>query len=82
MTVREGGAHLTSNEERVCERPQRTVSNLVFDCIADYSAIDSVAVLRQKFVTVMPALERSFLLHVGKVVVPLEFGDAGNPLRT
>ena len=82
MTVREGSAHLTSNEERVCERPQRTVSNLVFDCIGDYSSIDSIAVLRQKFVTVMPALEWPLLLHVGKVVVPFEFGDAGNPVRT
>jgi hypothetical protein len=30
---------------------------------------------------VMPSLERALRLHVGKVVVPFEFGDAGNPLR-
>jgi len=29
----------------------------------------------------MPALERPFLLHVGEVMIPFEFGDAGDPLR-
>src|SRR5580704_18177273 len=28
----------------------------------------------------MPPLEWSLLLHVGEVVVPLEFGDSSNPL--
>src|SRR5271166_1687635 len=27
----------------------------------------------------MPGFERAFFLYVGEVVVPFEFGDAGNP---
>src|SRR5260370_12643951 len=81
LTVREGATHLTFDEEPVGERTQRTVSNLVFNYIPDYSSIEPIAPLRKKFVTVTPALERTLLLHVGKMMVPFEFGNAGNPLR-
>src|SRR5260370_4333303 len=81
VTVREGATHLTFDEEPVGERTQRTVSNLVFNYIPDYSSIEPIAPLRKKFVTVTPALERTLLLHVGKMMVPFEFGNAGNPLR-
>src|SRR5258708_19859859 len=81
LTVREGATHLTFDEEPVGERTQRTVSNLVFNYIPDYGSIEPIAALRKKFVTVMPALERTLLLHVGKTMVPFKFGNAGNPLR-
>src|SRR5216683_8205187 len=81
LTAREGATHLMFDEEPVGERTQRTVSNLVFNYIPDYSSIESIAALRKKFVTVMPALERTLLLHVGKTMVPFKFGNAGNPLR-
>jgi len=75
----ERSAHLAFDEQHVGEGAQRSESYLIFDDIADERPAGTVAGFGQKLVTVMPGLKRAFLLHVGKVVVPFEFSDAGDP---
>lgn len=70
------------HEQHVGEGAQQAKSYLIFDDIADERAADAVAGFGQKLVTMMPSLKRAFLLDVGKIIVPFEFGDAGDPLRS
>ena len=42
--------------------------------------METIAIVLKKFVTMMPSFEWTFLLHVGEVMVPFEFGNGGGPL--
>ena len=71
--------HLTTDEERIPDGSKKSESNLIIDLVADESAFDVRARFVHELVTVMPGLEGAFFLYIGEVVVPLEFGDAGDP---
>ena len=43
LALREGGAHLAFDEQRVGERAQRAESYLIFDHVADQRSVDPVA---------------------------------------
>ena len=42
--------------------------------------METIAIVLKKFVTMMPSFEWTFLLRVGKVMVPFEFGNGSSPL--
>src|SRR5277367_492415 len=79
LAMREDLPHLALNEQRVGHRSQRAVSHLVFNFVPHQCAAESVAIIPYEFMSMVPSLERTFLLHVGKVVVPFEFGDGCGP---
>lgn len=80
LALGEGSLHLASDDNRVCHRSQESKSDIVIDHIAHERAACAVAAFRAEFVTMMPALERTFLLHVGEITIPLEFSNACDPL--
>lgn len=78
----EGCAQPVLHKQGVDDCTQWSKSHFVFNHIAYQRTIQAIACLRQKFVPVMPALEWTFLLYVGEVVVPFEFSNARDPLRS
>lgn len=76
----EGVFHLAADEYGVRHLTYETKSNFKVDYIADQSAGYSIARVCGDLVAVMPAFERTFVLDIGEVVVPFEFGDAGDSL--
>src|SRR5271165_206154 len=80
LALGEGAFHLAADENCVRDRPQEAEPNFIVDHVADQRSGDACASLRLKFVAMMPELEWTFVLHVGEVMVPLEFGDARDPL--
>lgn len=60
--------------------PQKSKANLILDQVTHPCSPSPVAGLGREFVAVVKALERPPLLHVGEVMVPLEFCDQSNPL--
>jgi hypothetical protein len=76
----EGALHLGDDEDAIREAAHQTEAEVVVDYVADQSAFNTVAGFGGEFVAVMPGLEWAFVLHIREVVVPLEFGDVGNPL--
>ncbi len=73
--------HLAADEDRVAERAQKSEADFVFNHLADERPGNPCARFRSEFVTVMPALEWTLVLHVGEVMMPFELGDACDPLR-
>lgn len=81
LTLFECVAHPSRYEKSVGKAAHWSKSNLIMDQIADQRAIHPVAGFWEELVTVMPLPEKTSLLQIGKVMVPFEFGDAGNPLH-
>ena len=81
LPLGEGAFHLPTHEQRIRNSSGKTEANFVVDQIADERSRSSVSRFGQKLVTVMPLLERSFILHVGEVMFPSELRDARDPLR-
>jgi hypothetical protein len=71
--------HLAADKQRIPDRAHETESYFVVDPVAHQRPRNSVAELRHKLMAMMPALERTFVLHVGEVMIPFEFGDAREP---
>ena len=71
--------HLAAYEKGVSHGFEDAHANLIVNVIANVSAAYPASAFPQEFVPVMPALERAFLLQVGKMMVPFEFSDAGDP---
>jgi hypothetical protein len=80
LTQREGAAHLAFDEQCIGDPAHRSESNFVLNPITHQCAAHAIARFRQKLMAVMPSLEWTFVLHVGEVMVPFEFGDACDPL--
>src|SRR5271167_1749099 len=80
LALGEGALHLAADEERVRDRPQKAEADFIIDPVADQCSGYARAGFRLKFVAMVPALEWTFVLHVSEVMIPLEFGDACNPL--
>src|SRR5271165_6333821 len=72
--------HLAANEHCVGKRSQHTHSNFVVDHISDAGSVKPVARFGRKFMPVVPVLEGAFILHIGEMMMPFEFGDARDPL--
>jgi len=76
----ESACDLAAHEYRIRDAPQKAKAYLVVDHVADERPVNAATSFRNKFVAMMPALERTFILHVGEMVIPLKLGDAGDPL--
>ena len=75
----EGSPHLARDQDSLRDHAQRPKANFVFHNIAHQRACHSIPHLGRKLVTVVPTLERPFLLNVDKVMVPFKFHDASDP---
>src|ERR1700689_4987313 len=69
LPLGEGVAHLACDEQRVGQRAQRSASHLILDQVTDERAVQVPPRLRHELVAVVPLLEWSLLLHVGKVMI-------------
>lgn len=81
LPLGEGALHLATDKESVDDSAQKTKEDLVLDDVADERPGYSFTRFRVEFVTVMPLLEWTLVLHIGKVIIPFEFGDACDPPR-
>ncbi len=81
LALGEGPVHLAADKGGVGDCAEKAEADFVFDLIEDQRAGNTVAVFGHEFVAVMPALELAFVLHVGEVMVPFEFGNARDPGR-
>jgi hypothetical protein len=79
LSIGEGSSHLWTDKARLHDLIQGTKADFVLNFIANYGALHAVPHLRNQFVTVMPAFERSLHLDVDEVVIPCKFCDPGNP---
>jgi hypothetical protein len=82
LTVFEDVPHPAFDEKRISERAERTKSNFILDYIAHQRTSECVAIVRDKFVAMVPPLERTFLLDIGKMMVPFELGDGSSPVAS
>src|SRR5580693_3655336 len=80
LPITEGPSKLPLHKEVVHCPSQHTKTHVVFDDVANGSSGHAVAGLGCQLMAMMKELERSCLLDVGKVIIPFEFGDQGDPL--
>jgi hypothetical protein len=80
LALGECAVHLGSDQESVRDATGETEAYFVVDYVAESRAFDPGACFCFEFVAVMPGFERAFVLYVGEMVVPFEFGDAGDPM--
>jgi len=71
-----------ADEEKIL-RPlaENARSNFIADHILHDCSVHAISPHRGKFMPIIKGLERSFLLHVGEVVIPFETNDLRYPLR-
>ena len=81
LPVGEGLLDLVAYKEVLRDRTEESEANFIFDQVADDGAVDSVARDGCELMPMVPGFEWALLLYVGEVVIPLEFGDVGDPLR-
>jgi len=81
LPVGEGLLDLVAYKEVLGDRTEESDADFIFDQVADDGAVDSVARDGRELMPMVPGLEWALLLYVGEVVIPLEFGDVGDPLR-
>jgi hypothetical protein len=81
LALAESSLHLAADEQRVRGLAQEPEADFVVDYVAHESAVNLSARFGSKFVAMIPALERTFLLNVREVMIPFEIGDARDPAR-
>src|SRR5258708_31128372 len=72
---------LAGYKEVLRDRAEESEADFIFDQVADDGAVDSIARYGCELMPMVPGFEWTLLLYIGEVVVPLEFGDVGDPLR-
>lgn len=80
--MRKRPLQLMADEKLLRQFAQQAEAYFVVDQVANDSAIHAVPSFRKKFVAMVEALEGSLLLHIGEMMIPFEFSDQRNPLRT
>ena len=79
LSFAKSAVHLPTHEKRVRDRSHEPESHFVIDDIANESAADPFPSFRRKLMPMMPALERTRLLNIRKMMVPFEFSNPGHP---
>lgn len=69
-----------AGNKQVCDRVEWPEAEFVSDKVPNHRARFASTLLCPQLMPVMKALKRAFLLNIGEIVVPLELGDAGDPL--
>lgn len=72
---------LVPYKEVLGDRTEESEADFIFDQVADDGAVDCIARDGCELMPMVPGFEWALLLYVGEVVIPLEFGDVGDPLR-
>src|SRR5579863_4710919 len=81
LPLSESTFHPPADEQCVSDRADDTKPDFIVDQVADQSSGDAFSGLRSKFMTVVPLLEWTLVLHIGKVLIPFKFRDARDPAR-
>ena len=81
LPVSEGLLDLAGYKEVLRDRAEESEADFIFDQVADDGAVDSVAGDGCELMPMVPGFEWALLLYIGEVVIPLEFGDVGDPLH-
>lgn len=79
LAIPENTFQLTANEQAVREFSQNSESGFVFDYVAEDRAVDSITHFGLELMPMVESAKGALFLLVGEVMVPFEFGDAGNP---
>ena len=74
-----GLAKLAVNNKPVRKLTENAKTHFIDDQIADVRSTRAIASFGYELMTMVKALERPLLLNVGKVMIPLELGNQGNP---
>lgn len=69
------------DEQFLSQISQRTETGVVFDCISNHRPAYAVSHFNKKFVAMLEALEWSFPLDVGEMMIPFKLCNQRNPLR-
>jgi hypothetical protein len=81
LPVNEGLLDLAGYKEVLRDRAEESEADFIFDQVADDGAVDSVARDGCELMPMVPGFEWALFLYIGEVVIPLEFGDVGDPLH-
>jgi len=68
-----------TNHQLLRQIPKQSKADVVIDHVPDFRPWHAMPNLFCEFVPVMKPLERSLLLDVGEVMIPLKFGDQRDP---